>query len=129
VLDLLAGRRGDALGADGRRPDVSEDLGADSDDEVDDAAGAAEAEAAPKEEDDDDADDAYGAALEAELAATEMAESFDRAPGDEEHSRDPLAPVDVDFNLVKNLLDSVGAQHGSPGAAALMLSELGVDLT
>ena len=129
VLDLLAGRRSDALGADGRRPDVSEDLGADSDDEVDDAAGAAEAEAAPKEEGDDDADDAYGAALEAELAATEMAESFDRAPGDEEDSRDPLAPVDVDFNLVKNLLDSVGAQHGSPGAAALMLSELGVDLT
>ena len=99
VMDVLRGLR-DAAGAPAAVVQVE---GPDSDDEVDE-------------------DDQYAAQLEAELASTETAQSFDRPENDD-------APVDVDFNLVKNLLDSVGAQHGSPGAAALMLSELGVDLT
>ena len=97
-MDVLRGLR-DAAGAPAAVVQVE---GPDSDDEVDE-------------------DDVYAAQLEAELATTEMAQSFDR-PSDN-------APVDVDFNLVKNLLESVEAQDGAaPGAAALLLNELGLEL-
>jgi hypothetical protein len=67
--------------------------------------------------------DEYAAQLEAELSTTEMASSFDRPDDNAE------APVDLDFNLVKNLLESVEAQDGSsPSAAALLLNELGLEL-
>ena len=73
-------------------------------------------------DDEVDEDDQYAAQLEAELSSTEMAQSFDRPENDE-------GPVDVDFNLVKNLLESVEAQDGAgPGAAALLLNELGLEL-
>ena len=98
VVDVLRGLR-DAAGAPAAVVQVE---GPDSDDEVDE-------------------DDQYAAQLEAELATTEMAQSFDRPTDD--------APVDVDFNLVKNLLESVEAQDGAgPGAAALLLNELGLEL-
>ena len=91
-----------------------------------DAAGAPAAAVAAEGPDSDDEveeDDVYAAQLEAELATTEMAQSFDRPTDDDD------APVDVDFNLVKNLLESVEAQDGSgPGAAALLLNELGLEL-
>jgi len=90
-----------------------------------DAAGAPAAAVAAEGPDSDDeveGDDVYAAQLEAELATTEMAQSFDRPENDE-------GPVDVDFNLVKNLLESVEAQDGAgPGAAALLLNELGLEL-
>ena len=77
----------------------------------------------PDSDDEVDEDDQYAAQLEAELATTEMAQSFDRPTDDD------AAPVDVDFNLVKNLLESVEAQDGAgPGAAALLLNELGLEL-
>ena len=89
-----------------------------------DAAGAPAAAVAvdgPDSDDEVEGDDVYAAQLEAELSSTEMAQSFDRPTDD--------APVDVDFNLVKNLLESVEAQDGAaPGAAALLLNELGLEL-
>ena len=98
VMDVLRGLR-DAAGAPAAAVAVD---GPDSDDEV-------------------EGDDVYAAQLEAELSSTEMAQSFDRPTDD--------APVDVDFNLVKNLLESVEAQDGAgPGAAALLLNELGLEL-
>ena len=98
VMDVLRGLR-DAAGAPAAAVAAE---GPDSDDEVEGA-------------------DVYAAQLEAELATTEMAQSFDRPTDD--------APVDVDFNLVKNLLESVEAQDGAgPGAAALLLNELGLEL-
>ena len=100
VMDVLRGLR-DAAGAPATVVQVE---GPDSDDEVEEA-------------------DVYAAQLEAELATTEMAQSFD-GPTDDDN-----APVDVDFNLVKNLLESVEAQDGAgPGAAALLLNELGLEL-
>ena len=99
VTDVLRGLR-DAAGAPATVVQVE---GPDSDDEVDE-------------------DDVYAAQLEAELSSTEMAQSFDRPENDD-------GPVDVDFNLVKNLLESVEAQDGAgPGAAALLLNELGLEL-
>ena len=100
VMGVLRGLR-DAAGAPATVVQVE---GPDSDDEVDE-------------------DDVYAAQLEAELSTTEMAQSFDRPENDDD------APVDVDFNLVKNLLESVEAQDGAaPGAAALLLNELGLEL-
>ena len=93
--------------ADGAAATAVEEEGPDSDDEE------ATVDASPADE--------YAAQLEAELSTTEMAQSFDRPDDD--------ADVDVDFNLVKNLLESVEAQDGSsPGAAALLLNELGLGL-
>ena len=87
------------------------------------APAAAVAAEGPDSDDEVEGDDVYAAQLEAELATTEMAQSFDRPTDDDD------APVDVDFNLVKNLLESVEAQDGAaPGAAALLLNELGLEL-
>lgn len=37
-----------------------------------------------------------------------------------------LTPVDVDFNLVKNFLDSFSSQQGLPGPASNLLGLMGV---
>ena len=39
-----------------------------------------------------------------------------------------MQPVNVDFNLVKNLLDSYSSQAGGAGPASNILSSLGVNL-
>ncbi len=43
-----------------------------------------------------------------------------------EEREENLQPVDVDFNLVKNLLDSYSSQGGGAGPASNILSSLGV---
>ena len=45
-------------------------------------------------------------------------------PGDVEDS----APVDVDFNLVKNILESYTSQAGEAGPATNILHSLGLHL-
>ena len=47
--------------------------------------------------------------------------------GGEDNQSSPQ-PVDIDFNLVKNLLDSYGAQEGMAGPASNILQSLGVDI-
>lgn len=37
-----------------------------------------------------------------------------------------FSPVDVDFNLVKNFLDSFSSQQGLPGPASNLLGLMGV---
>lgn len=99
---------------------------------------------------------AYGAALDAQLAGTAMAESFERAPvpagapsapaagagqqqgtagggegGDvegEEGAGAALRPVDVDLNLVSSLLASYGEQAGLPGPAGTLAGLMGLKL-
>lgn len=46
--------------------------------------------------------------------------------GSGSESDDELAPVDVDFNLVSNLLASVHGQQGQSGPGSNVLGELGV---
>mmetsp|Transcript_11782 Transcript_11782/g.22402 ORF Transcript_11782/g.22402 Transcript_11782/m.22402 type:complete len:439 (+) Transcript_11782:1-1317(+) len=41
---------------------------------------------------------------------------------------DELAPVDVDFNLVQNFLESFGAQEGTAGPVGNLLGQLGIQL-
>ena len=44
-----------------------------------------------------------------------------------EEGSSPL-PVDVDFNLVKNLLESYTSQEGGAGPASNLLHSLGINL-
>lgn len=98
---------------------------------------------------------AYGAALDAQLAGTAMADSFERAPAPdgaqaqaqgqqrppgeaggkggegsegEEGPTAALRPVDVDVNLVSSLLASYGEQAGLPGPAGTLAGLMGLKL-
>ena len=58
-----------------------------------------------------------------------MAESFERAPPAPATApaaavEEPLRPVDLDVNLVKNLLASVAGQQGLAGPFTGLLAEL-----
>ncbi|KAL5473969.1 hypothetical protein EMCRGX_G028539 [Ephydatia muelleri] len=69
--------------------------------------------------------------MDRELAGTEVGKTFEREKvstnGGEDNQSSPQ-PVDIDFNLVKNLLDSYGAQEGMAGPASNILQSLGVDI-
>jgi len=54
------------------------------------------------------------------------AATVDSGADDAESSDGELAPVDVDFNLVSNLLASVSGQQGQAGPGSNLLGELGV---
>ncbi|CAN1169659.1 Protein ecdysoneless homolog [Linum perenne] len=82
----------------------------------------------------------YSAALNKELKDTAIGKTFVNANGqtskqnegtsnavDEDMDED-FNPVDVDFNLVKNLLDSFASQQGQPGPASNLLGLMGVHL-
>lgn len=100
---------------------------------------------------DDEFMDAYGQAMDVQLAGTRMAESFERAPepagadgadgqqqpggaepaagGKEEGPAvAALRPVDIDVNLVKSLLASYGEQGGLPGPAGTLAGLMGLKL-
>ncbi len=45
---------------------------------------------------------------------------------DLDDGEDELEPVDVDFNLVKNIMESLSTQEGGPGPASNILGSMGV---
>lgn len=51
-----------------------------------------------------------------------------REESDDDADPDDLPPVDIDFNLVKNLISSAGAQGGLSGPTTNVLGDLGVRL-
>ena len=53
-------------------------------------------------------------------------ESKNRVVNEVQGSDDEDAPVDVDFNLVKNILESFSTQEGLAGPASNILSSMGV---
>lgn len=91
-------------------------------------------------EDNDDAEDvfmhSYSDVMNEELKNTTLKKSFLRAS--EQSSKENLGassamdedftPVDVDFNLVKGLLDSFSSQQGLPGPTSNLLGLMGVQL-
>ena len=114
-------------------------------------------EAETETDSDDEFMTAYGRAMDAQLAATRMAESFERAPaeagaavGKEQQAQQAglaqqqaggggedaeaaaeaaaLRPVDVDLNLVNSLLASYGEQAGLAGPAGNLAGLLGLRL-
>ncbi|CAI0419829.1 unnamed protein product [Linum tenue] len=81
----------------------------------------------------------YSAALNQELKNSTVSKSFVQADGQTskpnegtsnvpEEMEEDFSPVDVDFNLVKNLLDSFSSQQGQPGPASNLLGLMGVHL-
>ncbi|KAH9297503.1 hypothetical protein KI387_029185, partial [Taxus chinensis] len=85
----------------------------------------------------------YSDVLKEQLNNTTLAKSFirteDSSPvGDKNKVQlqtdvqgiedDELMPVDVDFNLVQNLLDSFSSQQGMPGPASNLLGLMGLQL-
>ncbi|CAH0479300.1 unnamed protein product [Peronospora belbahrii] len=82
------------------------------------------------------------AEMEAELAGTEVAKSFTRfeEPGDSEKEAEPLLhstdeqvgsmsfssakPLDLDYNLLSNLLESFASQEGHAGPVGTILNEM-----
>ncbi|KAJ3196339.1 hypothetical protein HK101_009255 [Irineochytrium annulatum] len=93
--------------------------------------------------DDDEMDmslEEYMCAMDQELAGTKVGASFKggrqgsaRGAGAENEAAADLAeedqaPVDVDYNLVRNLLQSFSAQEGMPGPASNILGRLGLSL-
>jgi hypothetical protein len=90
--------------------------------------------------------DSYSAALEAELAATTMAQTFEKVqvtppgaavagtlaasitPAAADGIDAGLTPLDVDFNLIQSLVASYTAQGGLPGPASNLAGLLGVQL-
>ena len=76
------------------------------------------------EEEGADSDDAfmeeYHEAMDAQLAASTLCESFERLPGG--------GGVDEETNLVKSLLESRAGESGGAGPASLLLGQLGVEL-
>lgn len=46
----------------------------------------------------------------------------------ENMEEEDFSPVDVDFNLVKNFLDSFSSQDGLPGPASNLLGLMGLQL-
>ncbi len=111
-------------------------------------------EAETETDSDDEFMAAYGRAMDAQLAATRMAESFERVPaeagavaGKEQQAQQAqqqsggggggaeaaaeaaaLRPVDVDLNLVNSLLASYGEQAGLAGPAGNLAGLLGLRL-
>ena len=49
-------------------------------------------------------------------------------PTHEKHETTELSPLDIDYNLVTNLMESVVAQEGNPGPASNLIKALGLDL-
>lgn len=81
----------------------------------------------------------YSDTLNEELKGTTLSNTFVRANGksvkkDEgtsaatESMEEEFTPVDVDFNLVKNFLDSFSSQEGLPGPASNLLGLMGLQL-
>lgn len=84
--------------------------------------------------------ESYSDALNKELNATTLKRSFIRASEETSNKteglseppkgmeEEELAPVDVDVNLVKSLLDSYSSQEGLPGPASNLLGMMGLNL-
>lgn len=92
---------------------------------------------------DEDGDDefmpSYSDALNKELKATTLDKTFVHAREESSNKKDEgtsnvddemeeLTPVDVDFNLVKNFLESYSSQEGLSGPASNLLGLMGVRL-
>ena len=79
------------------------------------------------------------AEMDRQLAHTEVGKSFARPPvvgdsvgskevGEEEKDGEDLLPLDVDFNLMSNLLESYTAQCGDAGPSSNILHTMGIRL-
>lgn len=138
-MDILngAGPEGDGDENSQRQPRFSEGGEYFYEDDDDDFGGDSSDENSDSDDDDGDARmEAAMAEMDAELSSTHMAKSFARAKqdkpsstgGDEDSDLDDEItadkPLDLDFNLLSNLLESFASQDGHAGPVSNILSEL-----
>uniref|UniRef100_A0A672JI34 Ecdysoneless homolog (Drosophila) n=1 Tax=Salarias fasciatus TaxID=181472 RepID=A0A672JI34_SALFA len=130
ALDKLLGGKAEELDSDDLDDDDDDD---EDDDEVDDKV---------KEEDDSsgnaetdgtqtlDSLKSYMDQMDEELMNTNIGQSFTAAspPSLSETEPGEIQPLDVDFNLVSNLMESLSCQAGLAGPASNLLQSLGVHL-
>ncbi|ESQ31312.1 hypothetical protein EUTSA_v10003796mg [Eutrema salsugineum] len=78
--------------------------------------------------------ESYSGAMNVELKNSTLEKSFEHvnqhsSKQNEESSSDAdFTPIDADFNLVKNLLESYSSQQGLPGPASNLLGLMGLQL-
>jgi hypothetical protein len=69
-----------------------------------------------------------GKEFERRAGAGDTGDAGDDDGGDEGEDMESLAPVDVDLNLVKNLLESYSLQQGEAGPVGNLMGQLGISL-
>eukprot|EP00039_Didymoeca_costata_P028968 m.22736 g.22736 ORF g.22736 m.22736 type:complete len:625 (-) comp7431_c0_seq2:77-1951(-) len=69
----------------------------------------------------------YGTMMDEELRDSVLPKSF-AAPDENEKEAEEVQPVDMDFNLVKNALQSFSSQNGAAGPISNILGSLGLDI-
>ncbi|KAL7135482.1 hypothetical protein ABFS83_11G099900 [Erythranthe nasuta] len=131
-MEKIMGHRGsNDDGSDLDLDEGSSDLDFDDDEDSEDI-----------EEGGDEFMDSYSDALNKELKATTLDKTFLHASHDQsskiidegatssanDDEMDEFAPVDIDINLVKNLLDSYSSQEGLSGPASNLLGLMGLRL-
>ncbi|KAL9152106.1 hypothetical protein ABFS82_11G097400 [Erythranthe guttata] len=131
-MEKIMGHRGSNNdGSDLDLDEGSSDLDFDDDEDSEDI-----------EEGGDEFMDSYSDALNKELKATTLDKTFLHASHDQsskiidegatssanDDEMDEFAPVDIDINLVKNLLDSYSSQEGLSGPASNLLGLMGLRL-
>lgn len=140
MKDLESFMRGQGNEDIGRDVDIEE--GSSSDMEFDDSED--ESDIGEPHDDNDEGGAAfmhsYSDTLNEELKGTTLSNTFVRANGEsikkdegtstaaENMEEEDFSPVDVDFNLVKNFLDSFSSQDGLPGPASNLLGLMGLQL-
>lgn len=70
--------------------------------------------------------------MDRELYTTKIGQDFEKQPdlselpakGKEKEEDDSFRPVDIDLNLMRNILESLDAQHGLPGPLSNILNEM-----
>lgn len=122
-------------GHEGNAKDVEDDEGSSSDMDYDDFEDGSDV----SEDGEEDFMYSYSDAMNEQLKNTTLKKSFvtetekssNKNEGTSkaaENMDEDFTPVNVDFNLVKNLLDSISSQEGLPGPASNLLGLMGVQL-
>lgn len=70
----------------------------------------------------------YMDAMDRELAATSIGNSFEKKNEDKFDDIESFKPVDIDMTVLKNMLESYESQMGAPGPATNLLGPMGVHL-
>lgn len=135
-MEMVMGRHGSR--EDGS--DVDPEDGLSSDLDFDDFDEDSEHSEEMEEERGDEFMNTYSDALSKELKNTTLSKTFVRAheessrkddegtSGGRDNEMDDFSPVDVDFNLVKNFLESYSSQEGLSGPASNLLGLMGLKL-
>ncbi|XP_075993314.1 protein ecdysoneless homolog [Genypterus blacodes] len=140
ALDRLLGGKGDALDSDDESDDDDDDDDEEEEEEKEDGPLGSQGE---KEAETLNGLRRYMDEMDEELMSTNVGQSFtqtkskkagssgsDSLPqqAEQEETEEEIQPLDLDFNLITNLLESLSSQAGLAGPASNLLQSLGIHL-